>query len=109
MSLIDKRLRAREQQKNVGGHSYTLRRPTAAQLARLADGTRLEMLRECVVGWDLKQIDLIPGGDPTPAEFDSGLWSDWLDDSPDIWEPLISALLDQIKAHHAKVEDAGKN
>jgi hypothetical protein len=109
MDAFDKRLRAREQQVAANGRTYTIRRPTAAQLARLADGTRLEMLRECVVGWDVKHIDLYPGGDPVTAEFDARLWSDWLDDNPDLWTPLIDALMDQINAHHAKVEDAGKN
>jgi hypothetical protein len=109
MDALEKRLRAREQQVPADGHQYTLRRPTAAQIARLSDATRLEMLRECVVGWDLKQIDLFPGGDPVPAEFSARLWSDWLDDTPAIWEPLIAALLDQIRAHNTRVEEAAKN
>ena len=86
-----------------------MRRTTAAQLARLSDGSRLDMLRECVVGWDLRYLDLYPGGDPVPAVFTPELWSDWLDDNPDLWAPLGDALLALIRAHHEAVEAAEKN
>jgi hypothetical protein len=108
-AALDKRYKAREQQIAAGGHAYTLRRPTAAQLARLGEGSRLDMLRECVVGWDLTWLDLFPGGDPVPATFTPELWSDFLDDSPDIWRPLGEALLDLIRAHQDALEDAKKN
>ena len=109
MSAIDKRHKARESVVAAGGHAYTLRRPTAAQLARLSDGSRLDMLRECVVGWDLRYLDLYPGGDPVPAVFTAELWSDWLDDNPDLWAPLGDALLALIRAHHEALEAAEKN
>lgn len=106
---LDKRHKAREQLVAAGGHSYTLRRPTAAALARLAEGSRLDMLRACVVGWDLTYLDLYPGGEPVHAVFTAELWSDWLDDSPAIWEPLIDALLGMIRQHQDALEAAEKN
>ena len=98
MSALDKRHKARESVVAAGGHAYTLRRPTAAQLARLSDGSRLDMLRECVVGWDLRYLDLYPGGDPVPAVF-----------TADLWAPLGEALLAIIRAHHEALEAAEKN
>lgn len=108
-TALDKRHKAREQVVAACGHAYTLRRPTAAQLARLAEGSRLDMLRECVVGWDLTWLDLFPGGDPSPATFTPELWSDWLDDTPELWGPLGEALLDLIRAHQDALEAAKKN
>lgn len=108
-AALAKRLKAREQVTAFGGHAYTLRRPTAAQLARLAEGSRLDLLRECVVGWDLRLADLYPGGDPVPAVFEADLWADWLEDHPDLWEPLADALLGLIRAHQDALEAAEKN
>jgi hypothetical protein len=109
MSALDKRLKGRQQQTTVAGHTYTHRRPTAAHMARLADGTRLELVRECVVDWDLKHLDLYPGGDPLLCPFDAALWSDWLDDNPDIWSPLADAITQQITQHRDQIETATKN
>jgi hypothetical protein len=108
-AALAKRHKAREQQFAVGGHRYTVRRPTAAQLARLADGTRLDLVRECVVGWDLTYLDLYPGGDAVSAPFDADLWGDWLDDHADLWEPLAEAVLGLIRAHQDGLEAAEKN
>lgn len=109
MSALARRLKSREQVFVFAGHSYTLRRPTAAHLARLIEGSRLDLVRECVVGWDLQLLHLYPGGDPVPAEFDVEVWSDWLDDHPDLWAPLGDAVLDLIKAHQDALEGAVKN
>lgn len=109
MIALEKRLKSREQQIAVDGHSYTIRRPTAAQMARLSDKTRLDLVRECVVGWTVQHIDLYPGGDPLPCDFDAALWSDWLDDHPDIWAPLSDAIMAAVSAHRAQLEDAVKN
>ena len=109
MTPIEKRLKARETNVETGGHTYTLRRPTAAQMARLSDASRLDMVRECVVSWSLKHIDIYPGGDPVPCEFDAVLWSDYLDDHPEIWTPLADAILAAIAAHQQGIEAAAKN
>ena len=109
MSLIDKRLKSREQQVDADGHVYTIRRPTAAQMVRMAEGTRLDLVRECIVGWNLKHLDLYPGGDPVACEFDVVLWADWLDDHPDIWAPLADAIIASISAHREQLDAAVKN
>jgi hypothetical protein len=109
MIVLEKRLKGREQKTTVGAHTYTHRRPTAAHMAKLADGTRLELVRECVVDWDLKHLDLYPGGDPVACPFDADLWSDWLDDNPEIWSPLADAITQQITQHREAVTEAAKN
>ena len=106
---LDKRLRARESQVVLLGHRYTLRRPTAMERINLSAGTRLDQARACVVGWALTHLDLFPGGDATPAPFDRALWDDWLNDSPDLWVPLIDAVEALIADHDKRLEEAEKN
>lgn len=108
-SDLEKRQRARETVVEAGGKQYTVRRPTAMQRIHLAGASPVDLVRECVVGWNLQRIDLYPGGDPQPAAFDVDLWADWLADSPEIWEPLSRAIVDMVGAHEQRLEDAAKN
>jgi hypothetical protein len=108
-ATLSRRLAARERRLELGGHGYTLRRPTALQRIEAGRGSGLDLVRACVVGWDLTLLDLVPGGDPTPAPFTAELWSDWLDDHPEIWEPISLAILDMIAAHDAALETSAKN
>jgi hypothetical protein len=109
MAALDKRLKARKAVVELLGHRYTLRRPTARQRIEAAGGTRLDLARACVVGWDLTGLDMLPGGDASPMPFDRDLWDDWLDDAPDLWLPLIDAVEDLIARHDAALEAAAKN
>ena len=109
MTDLEKRQRAREFTVEAGAHRYTLRRPTARQRIELSAGNRLDMVRACVVGWDLTSLDLYPGGDARPAAFDPDLWADWLADNPALWDPLIEALERRIAEHDAAMESAAKN
>lgn len=108
-SDLERRQKARETVVEADGHKYTVRRPTAMQRIRLAGASPVDLVRECVVGWDLQRLDLYPGGDPQPAAFDADLWADWLADTPAIWEPLSRAIVEQVGAHEQRLEDAAKN
>lgn len=113
MSLLAKRLAARESVVEAGGHKFTLRRPTAYDLSRIRSGIdsgrTYDMLCRFVVGWDLRQIDLIPGGDPVAAPFDAEVWADYLADTQPLWGPLGDALMAQVEAHEAALGEAAKN
>jgi hypothetical protein len=112
MSLIDKIRKARETVVTVGGHNYTVRRPTDMDMAEIAGqgGVPIkEYLRRFVVGWDIKELDLIPGGGPEPVEFDSDLLVEWVSDHPDDWKPLADAIKNGYAAHVAKREATVKN
>lgn len=109
MSDLEKRQRAREFAVEAGGRVYTLRRPTARERLEQSAGTRLDQVRACVVGWNLTRLDLYPGGDASPAAFDAATWSDWLDDNPALWDPLMTALEARLAAHDAALEAAEKN
>lgn len=111
--LIQRRHAARETVIEAGGHKFTLRRPTAYDISRIHagvdSGRTFDLLCRFTVGWDLKEVDLVPGGDPTPAPFSSEVWADYLADTPDLWAPLGDALTAQIEARDKALEDAAKN
>lgn len=111
MSLADKIRKARETSVTVGGFTFTVRRPTDVEMLRLrAEGLTLDSLIGFVVGWSgVKQIDLIPGGDPVPATFDAETAREWLSDRPDLLTPLVDEVLAQYRKHVESLEAAAKN
>lgn len=110
-ALIEKIRKARETQVTVGGHTYTVRRPTDEHAMRLhAEGAnKFEVARQCAVGWDFGEIDLIPGGGPDPVPFSAGLWAEYLADHSDLWSPLAEAAMNAYRAHAGTLEEAAKN
>lgn len=109
MNLIDKLRAAREFDLEAGGHTWRLRRPTDAEAATLSGSTPLDLVRRFVVGWSLKEIDLIPGGSPTPAPFDAELWGEWVADQPGLWGPISGAVISAYAKHAEAREGAAKN
>lgn len=107
--LLARRRAARETVVEIGGHKWTLRRPTDYERLHLADKTPFEIVCKFLVGWTLTGVELVPGGDPVAVPFDSDLASDWLADHPELWGPLTQALADAIKAHDDAREGASKN
>lgn len=111
MSLIDKIRKARESAVEVGGHKFTIRRPTEAEQAEMykdAKFSYLDMVRRCVVGWDLQEIDLIPGGNAIALPFNTELWVEYVSDHSELWSDLSNAIMQSISAHKAKEERAEK-
>lgn len=107
-ALLDKMRRAREQRVDVGGFSFTIRRPTPTDMleARAQGGD----FARFVVGWSgVREIDLFEGGDPHPLEFDADACREWLRDRPDLFEPVIGKILDAFSAHMKALEAAEKN
>lgn len=107
--LLDRLQKARQRKVDAGGFSFTIRRPTDLQMAKLAGKDAYELVLQYVVGWNLKEIDVVPGGDSIDAEFSAELWQSWIEDHPDLWLPLIEEIK-KLYAEHAKlVEDSAKN
>lgn len=108
-ALIDKLRRARERRVEVGGHSYTVRRPTDAEALRLGGSNYLDLVTRFTVGWDLREMDLVPGGGDTPVDWDADLWAEWVADQPDLWPPLAQAILEAYQDHERARAAAAKN
>jgi hypothetical protein len=108
-ALIAKLRKAREFSITAGGHQFTARRPTDAEAIDLREVTPLEIVRRFVVGWDLKELDVIPGGGPEATPFDAALWAEWIADQPQLWTDLAIPILDAFKRHVDQREVAEKN
>jgi len=108
-ALADKIRRARESTVEAGGHSFTVRRPTDADAMGLGKATVIELVVRFVVGWNLKEIDLIPGGSPVEAPFDDEAFSEWVADQPEILGVLSGAIVSAYQDHAKKRTEAEKN
>lgn len=111
MSLADKIRKARESTVDIGGKTWTIRRPTdeeALQIKANGDGL-LAVVKRFVIGWPLTELDLVPGGTGVAVPFDHEVFTEWVSDHPDLWEPLGVAILDAYKLHADKRDAAVKN
>ncbi|MGB2832992.1 MAG: hypothetical protein WBC07_08545 [Methylotenera sp.] len=111
-NLGEKMRKAREQVVEVGGHHFTIRRPTDAQRAEWfsRDGiSPLEMVRRCVIGWDLTELDLYAGGSPALAEFSTEVFAEYVNDMPELWGILSEAIQTAIQTRLDALETAKKN
>ena len=70
-------------------------------------GLTIENATKYVVGWDLKESDLLPGGDPEPVVFDRAIFALWLADRADLWEPIVSGVVNAYRAHEDAQEARG--
>jgi hypothetical protein len=108
-ALIEKLIRARERVVAAGGHSFTIRRPTDADALAMQERAPLDFVRKFVVGWDLTELELIPGGAPEAVPFDPDLWAAWVGDHPELWEPLATQIVDDYRKHVESREAVEKN
>lgn len=108
-TLIEKLLRAREKGVEVAGHTFTIRRPTDADVMIMRDKAPLDFVTRFVVGWDLKELDIIPGGGPEAVPFDTALWGAWVLDHPEVWDPLSMAIVESYESHVKAREESAKN
>lgn len=111
-NLGDQMRKARETQVEVNGHKYTIRRPTEAQRAewlRNEGISPLELVRRCVIGWDLLETDLLAGGNPIPAEFSNDAFAEYVNDQIDLWGPLSESIQQAIESRLGSLDDAKKN
>lgn len=105
--LLAKIRRAREKDVEIGGFRFTIRRPTDLEMARMISAPdRAERMLRCVVGWSgVRGLDLFPGGDDAPAEFDSDVCVEFLSDDPSLAGPIMDQINEAYAAHAAALED----
>lgn len=117
LSVHEKRLLAlREERVEVEGRAFTLRRLGDLSVARLRekcarDGSAfvVELLRQTVVGWEMDEAGLYPGGGDSPVEFSTDLFMTWVEDQPEAFSGLADKALDQLTARRAAREASAKN
>lgn len=110
MSLAEKIRKAREFSCESGGFRFTLRRPTDVEMLELQGSGSVGRLFPFIVGWEgVKELDLIPGGDPHPLPFDADACREWLSDRADILGPLVAAVLESYTKRVEAQGAAAKN
>lgn len=109
-NLISRMRRAREIEIKVGHLTFTVLRPTDADLLDLMDKDLVALARRQVIGWaGVTEADLVPGGSAADIPFDAALWQEWIPDRADLWTPIGSAVRDSYKDHVDRLESATKN
>lgn len=108
-ALLEKLLRSRESGVVVDGHTFTIRRPTDEDALTLQGSGPLDFVKRFVVGWDLTELDIIPGGGPERVPFSTELWSAYVSDHPELWEPLATPIVEAYRTHAVGREEAEKN
>jgi len=109
MSTLADRIRAsREQWVKAGGQEWLLRRLTKLQLSEMKT-TPAEIVFASVVGWKLKELDLVPGGSGRVPEFDPEAFREYASDRIDLLHELAEHVMSMINAHASAMEAAEKN
>ena len=109
-SLIAKMRAAREQNVEVGGFTFVVRRPTEMDMMEMQNKPLGRSALRHVVGWsDVKESDVLANGDPEPLEYDAGIAEEWLLDRIDLLAPLTDKVMTSFRDHIAKRAAAEKN
>lgn len=109
-TLLERLRAARERWVAVASHELLLRRPTGRavfELVRQQDDGAL--LRQCVVAWrNVREVDLVPGGEGIEAPFDPDLCVEWLEDRPDLFADAVKGVVALIEDYTRQRDDDQK-
>lgn len=113
-SLLAKLVAARESWTEAGRFRFKIRRPTEMELIHMRRGERveigLEIIKSCVVDWGgVTEADLVSSGASDAAVFDVALYAAWVEDRPELWQPISESLYAAIQAKAIKRETDAKN
>ena len=110
LTLAEKIRRAREFKHEVGGFTFTLRRPTECEWYDTVVGTgSTARFLPFIIGWDgVREMDILPNADPHPMPFDEITRDEWLSDRSDLFGPLVSAIFDAFNAYREAREPTEK-
>jgi len=109
--LADKIRAARTLRIPAGGHTFVALRPTDMDMVEFqATDRHPRQLLKHITGWDdVREMDIVPGGDPHPAPFDPDALAEWLKDRLDLLSEITAGLLQAYADHQAVKGDAVKN
>jgi hypothetical protein len=111
-ALADKIRKARQFSKEVAGWKLTLRRPTDEEAATLFrdDLSPIDIAKRFVIGWaGVNEQDIVSGGSDQPAQFDADTWAAVIEDRPEMWQPITTAVVEAWSAHNDEREARAKN
>lgn len=108
--LIERIRKARQSRVTVEGKTFIVRRPTDWEAYEMRKDTReMDVLEKFVVAWEgVTELDLVPGGDSTPAAFSKELFAEWIQDHPDFWAPIFAEITSGYKKHAENLSETEK-
>ena len=92
------------------GHSFTVVRPTDLDVIDMRYDNLKDGILKCskfVTDWDMTEKDLFSDGSDEKVRFSNDLFSEWIKDCPQYWEPIVTGLLKLHTEHRQKEEDLG--
>jgi hypothetical protein len=108
MSLVDQLRKSREKIVKSGEFELTIKRPTDYDAVKFAKMEQLEILTEFVEGWNVKEIDIVPGGTSEVAPFSKELFREWIKEDLNLWNPLIEQIQAAYLDHKKEKDEALK-
>lgn len=110
MSLVEKIRRARETRVEVAGFTFVIRRPTALEVAEMPAISRGRAILPYILDWEgVREIDVVPGGDPHPLKFSADVCAEWLGDRLDILAPLATKVFESYAEYQKSLEEQKKS
>lgn len=106
MSLVEALRKSRETIVTSGAFEFTIKRPTDYDAVKFAKMEQLEILTEFVEGWNVKEIDVVPGGTSEVAPFSKELFKEWIKEDLMLWSPLIEQIQSAYIDHKKAKDDA---
>lgn len=112
MSALIERIRAaRLHPAEAGGLSFTVRRPTDLEVARMRgeSASPFDVVLRFTVGWQVRESDIVADGCDVAVPWDANLFAEWVVDRPELWEPLGAKIMGAYATHRAAMEASAKN
>jgi hypothetical protein len=112
-SLIEKIKKARQSKVTIEKITFVIARPTELDLA--LNGARFginvrEVLSKYVVDWEgMTELELVSGGMPDAVSFSTALFMEWVEDKPEYWSPLATAIKESYDNYKSTQEQVLKN
>lgn len=114
MTLVERLRKTREHVVSIDDRcKFVFRRPTDYEAAKIfqESWTKFQVVEHFVIGWKgIIEHDLFPsdGGDQAVV-FDRLLWSDWLQDRPDLWDLIYDAIVSAYEVYRGVEGSEVKN
>jgi hypothetical protein len=104
VTLVEKVRQARERQVDAGGWKFTIRRPRDDEAIDMQGKAPLEFVRRFVVGWNVPEHEVVPGGGGEVAQFVPEVWHEWVGDRPELWMEIALGVMNAY-AEHVKARE----
>jgi hypothetical protein len=109
MTLVEKIRQARERIVEAGGWKFTIRRPRDDEAIDMQGAAPLVWVQKFVVGWDVPEHEVMPGGGGDVAKFDAESWLEWVGDRPELWLDIGLGIMNAYADHVKAREEREKN